>query len=543
MTTIPVRWIFNTRGFWDHGMLMRLADGNLWRTAYDVAYQHYEKDFPPHGQGAVAVLSARHAVDKVAEVQAEISRLDWCIFIVASDEEGVFPWRSIRHPRMKVYVQTPRPGIHDECDFKYVTGPRVNTTELLRHIPQRRKFLWAYSGQEQNPMRQQCVLVLRDRIERKGDGILNVTDGFGRGYEYVDYLQVLSDAKIAPCPPGSFVTDCFRVYESLEAGTLPVATSRSPADKAGFEYWEYTSGGAPFPRVSDWNDFAAIANRGADDPLWLQNLTNQSIAWWLNYKRDFAYRVADDAYDFMNTTPELASAVTILISTSPIPSHPDTRILDDCIARLRAYPELSKAEIILMFDGVNSEHKHLAAAYAEYTQLVLDKCRLDPAYASVVPLVFNEHMHQAEMTRAALLKVKTPLIFFVEHDTYPQGQIDFGGIANVLLHDNFTNCIRLHLFDRVLDEHKYLYTDCRVNDVMGVPLIKTTAWSQRPHMARTDWYRALIDSHVEYGKRMWIEHAVYGPMSQSPWEKYRVTIYAPPGDMTRSGHSDGRRAN
>ena len=129
----------------------------------------------------------------------------------------------------------------------------------------------------------------------------------------------------------------------------------------------------------------------------------------------------------------------------------------------------------------------------------------------------------------------------MEHDTYPHGEIDFDGIVSALLTTDTVDLIRLNIWHSILAEHRHLYPEQRkVHEIAGVPLIKTIDWSQRPHFARTQWYRDLLAKYVEPGTRIWIEHVMYGEVIKSGWEKFKLMVYAPEGDMTRSGHTDGR---
>src|SRR5579859_4905919 len=98
--------------------------------------------------------------------------------------------------------------------------------------------------------------------------------------------------------------------------------------------------------------------------------------------------------------------VTILIPTSPIPSHPSTEIIDETIAGIRNY--FPTARIIVMCDGVRSSVEHRRGQYGEYlfnlATLVKDE--------NIEFKVFSDPTQQAWMTRETLQLVTTPFVLF-----------------------------------------------------------------------------------------------------------------------------------
>lgn len=377
-------------------------------------------------------------------------------------------------------------------------------------------------------------------VRDRRDGEARVSTGFSLGMPREEYLAFMGECAIALSPAGNKSPEGFRFYEALELGCLPIVQRSFHTWPPGLDYWAWMGIQPEFPVVDRWSEVGRILDGYTEDPTGLQHDANLAGAWWLKQKRQFVADLVGDLRGIgASVEPELKT--TVLISASPVPSHPSTSMIEDTIARVRAYPEFARSEVIIMLDGVSAETEHMREAYVEHTRRLVDLCQHDPRFFGCLPMVFGGHVHQSEMTRQALKLVTTPLVFFVEHDTHPVGEIDFTGIQRVLLETEFANAIRLHVFHEVLPEHRAYYTDGVVNDVGGVPLIRTVDWSQRPHLAKTDWYRKMLDAHVPVGKQIWIEHAWYGPVRAAEWEAHRVCIYAPPGNMTRSGHVDGRR--
>lgn len=235
----------------------------------------------------------------------------------------------------------------------------------------------------------------------------------------------------------------------------------------------------------------------------------------------------------------LSNLITCIIPTSLIPSHPSTEVITETIGRIRSYPELAQCAIYVMADGLRPEQESRRADYNQYLAALDYIVRKVPTQPYSMLMKFEQHSHQSQMMIRAIDYVRTPLLFFVEHDTWPYGIIDFAGICKACLSDE-VDVIRLHINHRILPEHEYLFEDLTPRMVQGVPLCRTRMWSQRPHIAKTEWYRRVLKDHFTPSDLCMIEDALLGKVCYSPWEKYRVAIYAPDGNMTHSGHSNAR---
>lgn len=243
----------------------------------------------------------------------------------------------------------------------------------------------------------------------------------------------------------------------------------------------------------------------------------------------------------------LADDITVLIPTSPIPSHPSTEIIDATIDSIAA-AGLGECWTVIMCDGVRPEQEDRRDDYEAYLARLAGRT----LYASPrVPtrirgLLFHEYLHQAEMTRRALATVETPCILFVEHDTPLVGEIPWASMV-AAIRSGEADVIRLHHEAHVLREHRYLMRGRERVNVHGVPLWATGQWSQRPHLASTDWYRAMLDRYFPGHARTFIEDRLYGEVA-TPWverrewgEVCKLWLYAPyEGTWKRSEHLDGR---
>lgn len=229
--------------------------------------------------------------------------------------------------------------------------------------------------------------------------------------------------------------------------------------------------------------------------------------------------------------------LTVIIPTSPIPSHPSTAILDETIANVRMY---TGERILILFDGVHETLEHRTDDYFIYRMKVIEKIE-QGYYGYCTYLDFKEHTHQAKMTRFVIdYYVDTPLILFCEHDTSPIGDIPFNEICELVEHSEI-NYMRFNIFHEIPREHIYLMIGEGEKD--GIRYTKTIQWSQRPHVAKTSFYRDILENHFGKEHKTMIEDVMHGVV-QDQWHQFQrdmgLTIYTPEGNQLRSYHSDGR---
>lgn len=241
--------------------------------------------------------------------------------------------------------------------------------------------------------------------------------------------------------------------------------------------------------------------------------------------------------------------LTVLIPTSPIPSHPSTDILDETISNIRKYTD---AKIIILCDGVHQSLEHRRKDYEDYSNAVDGKIRAK-VYGDCEQLYFYKHSHQAIMTKFALDHlVRTPLVMFCEHDTSPIGDIEFEQICDFVRKSDCINYIRFNIFHDILEEHQYLMIDKspQLYEMMGgfmLRLVRTVQWSQRPHIAKSDWYRQILTDHFAPDQKSMIEDIMHSVVIESykflNKDIYGLAIYTPEGNQLRSYHSDGRKSD
>lgn len=238
------------------------------------------------------------------------------------------------------------------------------------------------------------------------------------------------------------------------------------------------------------------------------------------------------------------SDITVVIPCSPIKSHPDTRIIDETISSVRHH--LPDSEIILQFDGVRPEQEHYKAAYDEYKTKMLWRCLHE--YKKVLPLVFEENLHQSGMMHQTIDEIKTPLILYVEHDAplVTDRPISWDQ-CRAYIHNGDAYTIRFHFEEVIPEEHKSLILD----EVGAENLIPTIQWSQRPHLSSKVYYEELL-KYFPPDQKTFIEDEWHGVVMNDyyedgllGWYKHRLWIYNPDDSigMKRSYTTDGREGD
>lgn len=527
---------------WDQNILDLLFTNRL----HPTGLHFVEAELWPDTDGIVLVVPGRYWHRFTDDITASIARYSWVLAIRTSDEESLLDIGKIEHPNIRWWVQTPRDH-RDYAAVRYLPlGFPPHFNDMAQHgpmdnlripTPNSAAINVFLSAQNTHTRRHQAFAALAN-IGDVGKKVRE-TQGFTEGMLPESYAAYMAAARVAPAPSGAVSPDSFRLYEALEAHAVPIADDISPTYPSQ-GYWRTLFPDAPFPILTD--DYTSL--RGyIDDVLadWPRT-ANRCSAWWMAQKRRIAHWVCEDVVA-LGADYTLVLPITVLVSVSPIKSHPDTRILDETIASVRR--QLPDSEIILMFDGVRAEQEDRRADYEEFIRRTL--WRADHHWRNVLPLIADEHLHQAFCTKRALAHVQSPLILFVEHDTpLTDGPIPWAAINASILRGH-ANVVRFSHEAQILPEHRYLMLDSEPRDIGGVPMTRTIQWSQRPHLASVAFYRDMLDRCFPTDEPNFIEDVVYGKLVEAHradgemgWYAWRTHIYTPDGNIQRSSHTDGR---
>lgn len=529
------------RRFWDQAIAEELLDRSRHHlVTHDSILQI------PQDEGGIVLVPARFQDGDATLLNHALEPMPWVILILTSDEEASFPVEDLDHPNLTLWVQYARPGRHDHAR-RLPLGPTTDTWQLTDVDPQvvdGRDLDWFFAGQITHHRRVDAARAIVGR----DNGLLVASSRFAGGLDQTTYLRQLASAKVVLAPSGPVSPDSFRLWEALEAVALPLVDARaSHYDVDGYWPWLLEQD-PPFPIIEDWDTVGDVV----DDALagWPANAV-RAAAWWQQHKRRLGLRLDADITAATGHAPRaerISDLITVVMTTSPIPSHPATDIIDATIASVRAQPELEAAEMIVAADGIPPALEHRAGDWWHFLRRFLwATARGD--HGRLLPLIAGEWRHQALTAAWALEQVTTPLVLMMEHDTPLVGDVDWDGLGKAILAGQ-ANVIRLHHETTVLDVHRYLMVDQEPQEVCGVQLLRTAQWSQRPHLASTEFYRRLLFDYFGPTSRTMIEDCVHGVLAnawdelgEEGWDRFRVWMYAPGPDMKRSTHLDGRGAD
>jgi hypothetical protein len=272
---IPIVWVERSK---DNDHRSRYGVCTQLNEMFDYYNCEHFAERPEGADGAVFVIQGGNLRDRVEEINALAAPLRYAIFILMGDEECVFPSWELRHPNMRLWLQTPR--IELTADRYYPCGYPNDARRLIEAYRRpERDLAFFFAGQFTHIRRLECVRAL----EGLPNGIVIPTAGFGMGMAHEEYFKTMTRAKVVPCPSGPETPDTYRVYEALEAGAVPVVDAISP--KGGEGYWEKVFGpDHPLIVIKNWNEFPEILN------AILMNWDQAQLevyAWWITWKMNF----------------------------------------------------------------------------------------------------------------------------------------------------------------------------------------------------------------------------------------------------------------
>lgn len=221
--------------------------------------------------------------------------------------------------------------------------------------------------------------------------------------------------------------------------------------------------------------------------------------------------------------------ITIVVPTSVLPSHPDTKILDETINSIRFhFPE---NDIILQIDGLRHERKNRKEDYDEFKNRILWKCLHE--WKNVLPIIFDRHSHQTTMMKESIGEIKTSAMLYVEGDTPLVTDMDINWEECLDMFEyRKAKTIRFHFEAFIPEPHEYLMLVKEGN------FLQTVQWSQRPHLSLVEYYRNTVLPYCN--EKTFIEDRFHGKVQDDGWEEHKLWIYHPEGSIKRSYHLDGR---
>jgi hypothetical protein len=150
-----------------------------------------------------------------------------------------------------------------------------------------RKYLWSFVGGVDKGSRPGMASALA-RVEPHflfatddvpGMVMHNSLGTKKRWFSARDCEGFLQESAFAPSPMGNANLECYRVYEALEAGSIPIVEKRLTLD-----YYRTLLGQHPMPTVASWHDAKKLIHKAVQDPLQMNIMQKECMDWWAGYK-------------------------------------------------------------------------------------------------------------------------------------------------------------------------------------------------------------------------------------------------------------------
>jgi hypothetical protein len=150
-----------------------------------------------------------------------------------------------------------------------------------------RKYLWSFVGGVNKGSRPAMAAALA-RVEPHflfatddvpGLVMHNSLGTKKRWFSAKDCEGFLQASAFAPSPMGNANLECYRVYEALEAGSIPIVEKRLTLD-----YYRTLLGQHPMPTVGSWTEARQFIQKAVRDPARMNTMQKECMEWWAGYK-------------------------------------------------------------------------------------------------------------------------------------------------------------------------------------------------------------------------------------------------------------------
>lgn len=154
-----------------------------------------------------------------------------------------------------------------------------------------RQYIWSFLGQINKSSRPEIAKHL-SRLEphilfatdaTASLSTWNVLDGQKRRLSQDRCRDILLDSVFVPAAMGNVNLECWRIYEALEAGAIPIVERRPTLD-----YFSEMWGKHPIPTVSSWKEASRFIHEMMGSSTKLDRLQSECLEWWAHQQEQWA---------------------------------------------------------------------------------------------------------------------------------------------------------------------------------------------------------------------------------------------------------------
>mmetsp|Transcript_18366 Transcript_18366/g.52985 ORF Transcript_18366/g.52985 Transcript_18366/m.52985 type:complete len:387 (-) Transcript_18366:336-1496(-) len=213
--------------------------------------------------------------------------------------------------------------------------------------------------------------------------------------------------------------------------------------------------------------------------------------------------------------------LTVIIQTSPIPSHPSTALLDALFRSFNRVNGIRECRIIISCDGCDEEetadevfregrqkgipnYKHgkvsedAKTRYKTHLRHLRGKLGEDPFHGPVEIIELPYRHGSARAVDAVFSSVRTPFVMVAQHDNLFVKDISLRDLLSVMeTNSGWLKCVHFQAtstIDYVNKVQRRYGLRLETRDVEGLaqPLVPLAFWYGRTHIARADYYREFV---------------------------------------------------
>lgn len=188
----------------------------------------------------------------------------------------------------------------------------------------------------------------------------------------------------------------------------------------------------------------------------------------------------------------VSKLITVIISTSPIKSHPDTKHIYEAQKSLFQIPALAKCKKIITFDGIRRKCMVYTERYNLYKDCMLQLTQTDPYFANTQLVFCPRWGHLSGTIKEAMKYVDTPFVFIHQHDLVILKEFDLNKVIATMIAN--PNVKYVHFWKGINGDGDPWNgpVDEVVDGEHFVPLCRSFGWTDQTHVASADYYRSFI---------------------------------------------------
>jgi hypothetical protein len=175
-------------------------------------------------------------------------------------------------------IFNPRRVLQIPLGYSAGTGPA--TGQLCAR---QRAYLWSFVGAAAKSSRPEMIGALSPITP---NFVHTTDDPNTRRMSKNEYQEILRQSVFAPSAMGNVNLECFRPYEALECGSVPILEKR-----IGLDYFANILGKHPIPSFKTWGEARQFLAQLRWDDEAQDHLIAECTDWWRSYKRDLSARI------------------------------------------------------------------------------------------------------------------------------------------------------------------------------------------------------------------------------------------------------------